>query len=180
MMSILSLKSLCSTIILIDISDKSGQHGKVVRLNTSSSPNSPVLSATEGFRVNLLTHNAIEVGLTNSNFSTIFVAPREVYSDIHEKSVLLIIFNRSVEPLINLFFYYYETIDFLILGGQFRCCRRLEVCLSNYRLWNRNYSLVCWRSRETGMWNTFRLCICEEKTNLFLILISLREHSRNM
>lgn len=92
---------------MFDNLDKSGQHGKVVRLNTSSSPNSPVLSATEGFRVNLLTHNAIEVGLTNSDFTTIFVAPREVYSDMHEKSVRPMIFNHSVESPRDLFFYYY-------------------------------------------------------------------------
>lgn len=84
--------------------DKAGQHGKVVRLNTSASPNSPVLSATEGFRVNLLTHNAIEVGLTNSDFSTIFVAPREVYSDIHQKSVQYFL-NRFLLFFTNLIIY---------------------------------------------------------------------------
>lgn len=71
------------------ISDENGKHGSIVRMNTVGDSHNSSLSATDGFRATLLTYNAVEVGLTNSEFVTIFVAPRSVYSGIHGKSVSL-------------------------------------------------------------------------------------------
>lgn len=75
-------------IVLMFNLDKAGKHGRIVRVNAINSTETSPLTATEGFRANLLTYNAVEIGLSDSTFTTIFVAPRSVYSNIHKKSVI--------------------------------------------------------------------------------------------
>lgn len=68
-------------------SDKPGKHGTVIRVNAFSAAGNSSVMATDDFIANLLTYNAIEIGISSSKFTTIFVAPRSVYSNIHKKSV---------------------------------------------------------------------------------------------
>lgn len=56
-------------------------------MNTFSAAGNSSVTATDDFIANLLTYNAIEIGISSSKFTTIFVAPRSVYSNIHKKSV---------------------------------------------------------------------------------------------
>lgn len=71
------------------LSDQESKHGKVIRVSSSRDAANPTLTATEGFTVNLLTYNAIQVGCEDSKHSCIFLAPRSVYSGVHKKSVII-------------------------------------------------------------------------------------------
>lgn len=75
--------------------DKPGKHGTIIRMNTFSAAGNSSVTATDDFIANLLTYNAIEIGISSSKFTTIFVAPRSVYSNIHKKSVTCLDISES-------------------------------------------------------------------------------------
>lgn len=76
--------------------DHISKHGKVVRIKTGNevlNTSESSISVTENFTAKLLTHNAIQIGSVDSQLSYIFVAPRSMYTNVHERSVSITTFS---------------------------------------------------------------------------------------
>lgn len=72
------------------ISDEKGVHGKL--RCTQLQPNGlPKLSATNGFSVQNIAKDHLQLSYKDAGFTTIFIAASKVYSGIHKKGVSLVI-----------------------------------------------------------------------------------------